>query len=182
MRAWASVLAVVAGLSAAGPAAAQLPERGAWSLQLSPAENPRVGAWRMASERTNLGVAVGVGVTRSEQEGGDEGTSWSLTVSPPVKRYAPPVGPFPPYLFGSVPLGIQREEFGDDAEGSDCTVGAALAGGLDWFPVRGVSVGGHPGFHVVRNASRSETRFTDLESTSTVLGTFGSGLTLHIYF
>ena len=185
MRAWTSVLAAAVILWPAAPAAAQLPERGARSLQLSPGGSSRVGVWKMVSERTNLGVDVGVALGRGGSDDADveDRTSWSLAVAPSLKRYAEPVGPFAPYLFASVPLGVQRQAFGDSGVQSGWSIGGALAAGLDWFPARGVSLGAHAGLAASHNLFGFDADGgPGVDAESDRFATFGSGLSLHIYF
>lgn len=182
MKAWSSVLAAAAGLWLAAPAAAQLPERGARSLQLSPYGDVQAGMWRMVSERSNLGLDVGVLLARGSDDDSDR-SSAALTVAPSLKRYGAPTGRFAPYLFASVPLGVQRHELDGDADQEGWSVGGSLAAGLDWFPVRGASLGAHAGVH----ASYSSRALggggrPEVEDVGTTFGTFGSGLSLHIYF
>jgi len=175
MRAWTSVLAAVAGLSLAAPVAAQLPERGAWSLELSPAGDAQIGVWKMRSERTNLGVDFGLRLDRTDHAGSGpigERTFLGLIVAPSIKRYGTPVGPFAPYLFGSVPFGVEQKEIGGSS--AWWMVGGSLAAGLDWFPVRNVSVGGRAGILASYRDSSAQS-VTDV-------GTFSSGLSLHFYF
>ena len=180
------MLAGVVGLSLPATAAAQLPERGARSLQLSPVGDTQVGVWKMVPERANLGVDVAVALTRvgNGGDGGDDLSFVGFTAAPSLKRYGAPLGRFAPYLFASVPLGLQRGELGGDADQDGWTVGGALAAGLDWLPVRGVSLGAHAGVR----ASYGSSSFgrpagqPDVEDATTTFGTFGSGLSLHIYF
>lgn len=183
MRAWTSVLAAAVVLWSAAPAAAQLPARGARSLQLSPGGDSRVGVWKMVSERTSVGVDVGVALSREGSGELEERTSWGLAVAPSLKRYAAPVGPFAPYLFASVPLGVQRQAFGAEGVQRGWSVGGALAAGLDWFPARRVSLGAHAGVLANRDfRSFDGDGGPGDEATYNRFATFGSGLSLHIYF
>lgn len=186
MKAWASVLVAAAGLWLASPAAAQLPERGARSLRLSPNGDTQVGAWKMVSERASLGLDVGVALSRGGVSGDEDGdrTTLGLTVAPSLKRYGAPLGRFAPYLFGSLPLGLQRAGRGDDADQDGWTVGGALAAGLDWFPVRGVSLGAHAGLQAsyMSRSFGGAAGQPDVEDATSIFGTFGSGMGLHIYF
>lgn len=182
MRAWTVVLAGVVGLSLAAPAAAQLPEQGARSLRLSSSGDTQVGAWKMVSARTGLGLEAGVALGRESRDD-EDGTYWGLTAAPSFKRYGAPVGPFAPYLFGSVPLGLERTGHPTGSTRTGWTVGGALAAGLDWFPVPRASVGAHAGVEVLRESqSFDDGPVSGPGARSTVFGTFGSGLSLHIYF
>ncbi|HEX8272586.1 MAG TPA: hypothetical protein VF615_08025 [Longimicrobiaceae bacterium] len=182
MRAWTVVLAGAVGLSLAGPAAAQLPERGARSLRLSSSGDTQVGVWKMVSGRTALGLEAGVALGRESRDDEDR-TTWGLTAAPSFKRYGAPVGPFAPYLFGSVPLGLERVGQPRGTTRTGWVVGGALAAGLDWFPVPRASVGAHAGVEARRESQSFDDGFVDEPGArSTVFRTFGTGLSLHIYF
>jgi hypothetical protein len=182
MKRWAGVSVLAAGLALASPGTAQVPQAGARSFQLSPYGDTQVGGWKMVSDRTNLGLAVGLEVGRT---GGDvEGSRTSVAVAPSLKRYGDPVGPVAPYLFGSLPLGLERRS-ADRADVNErvLRLGGALGVGLDWFPVRGVSLGSHVGVNARREWERTSSgEGASSEVTYTVAGTFSSGLNLHIYF
>lgn len=184
MRGWIRwSMVAAAGLLLAPEASAQMPQRGARSLQLSAVGRNEVGLWRMLSERTNVGLGVGIGLARRETEDSAVGeqTAWNVSLVPSLKRYGATVGRFAPYLFASLPLSLAGQSR-DEAEGSGLGIGAAGAVGLDWFPVRNVSVGSHAGLQVNRQSSEHQSGTIESESTQTVLGTFSSGFTLHIYF
>ena len=182
MRSLLNVLVAAAGLWLAAPAAAQLPAVGARSIRLSPTTNTQVGLWRMLAERTNFGVEAGAALQRQEiGDDGDVATGLNLTMAPSLKRYGAPAGAFATYLFGSLPLGFHRHGFGDHGDRTELVLGARAGAGLDWFPARSVSVGAHAGIEAFR-ASRSTSGTPDSEGSTSRVGTFGSGLSLHLYF
>jgi hypothetical protein len=175
---------LAAGLALAAPGTAQVPQAGARSFQLSPHGETRVGGWKMVSDRTSLGLAVGLNVGRTGREDEDEETRTSVAVAPSLKRYGGAVGPVAPYLFGSLPLSLERSSTdGVDWSRRVLRLGGALGVGVDWFPVRGVSLGSHVGVHARREWGRTSFgESPSTEDTYSVAGTFNSGLNLHIYF
>jgi hypothetical protein len=58
-------------------------------------------------------------------------------------------------------------------------LGAELGVGLDWFPARRVSIGGHVG---VRGFAGSLEVSDDAEQDFTGISTLNSGIRVHLYF
>lgn len=216
MRNSAVTAAAAALLSLAAPARAQavvvvtesadtLPRsslrKGTWSLSFAlPGDggSGSVGAWKMVSPRTNLGVFVGLTAARvesdvesplGEQEVTDSHTM--LEVGVQAKRYVTHADEVAPFLFGAASMGTVREDRDDETtfdRQNHVTQGNLAAGaGVEWFPVRRVSVAGYTGFSVHAGLSGSQQDLAaggevKYDSTFVSAGTFTSGLSLQIYF
>lgn len=169
--------------------------KGAWSLSFtSPGSSERaeLGAWRMVSDRTNLGVTVGFARTSREREQEDpdatfEETGTELQLGLAARRYLSQLRSASPYLqgrlFGSLSTVDHEGDLEDRAEGR--SLGGELALGAEWFPVRQLSVSGHTGLRVV--GSWFEQEATDplgqrVETTASTIASFTSALSLSIYF
>jgi hypothetical protein len=183
----ALVAAVAAGLVCASPAGAQEDagenalRRGASSVMAGVAPEAGVGFWSMLSDRTAVGL-VG-GVQRVESVSGDsEHGIRLLTLSPQVKRYWRATGPILPYAHGS--LSVSGIEFGSGSSSrqESRSYGAGAAVGLDWFPVRRISVGGHGGVALSRAVLGSrDAQGEEMEISGWSLGTFTTAIRVHLY-
>jgi hypothetical protein len=216
MRNSAVAAAAAALLSLAAPARAQevvlvtegaeaLPrnslQKGAWSLSFALPGSDRdgtLGAWKMVGPRTNLGVFVGVGAIRSDGEtdtpAGERETTetrTSLDVGVQARRYVTDPADVAPFLFGAVSVGTSRQERDDesayDSRMSGTQAGLSAGVGVEWFPVRRVSISGQTGFTVNAGLSDGAQGLPDggeatYDGTFMGVGTFTSGLTLQIYF
>lgn len=107
-------------------------------------------------------------------------------VAPEVKRYRSTGGAILPYLHGSVFTSVV--DFGDSSSsGSNDDRSTLLGGraglGLDWFPVRRISLGGHAGLALQRRSSEIERSQggDDLESTSWLLQTFTAAIQVQLF-
>lgn len=162
-----------------------MPGRGRTSLALSAFGNGgSIGYWTMISDRTNLGVRVGLSLGGTDFDGGETGIGLSISAGPALKRYlrgsARPVAPF---LYGGLNASWGEEEMqgGEVRRG-----GAGLEGGfgVDWFPAPQVSIGGYTGARLAYSHQAFEFDAPTDRSTQDAwtLGTFTSGVVLHIYF
>lgn len=183
----AAALVLAAGLVAA-PAAAQEEtggnalRPGATSVNVGVSPDATVGFWRMLSGRTALGVSGSVQGIRSEY-GGSELSRTLLVVSPQVKQYRATDGAILPYLHGAVFASVTDLGGSSGAAGDDqsTVLGATAALGLDWFPVRRVSLGGHAGLGLLRSSSEFERPQGDFRSTSWSLQTFTAAIQVQLF-
>lgn len=181
MRAWAGVAVLAAGLSMATGAAAQLPQPGARSLRVSAGGSNSIGVWRMRSERTNLGLNLGLSAGRRAY--GETGETYQgLSLEPAVKRYSSPTRSFAPFVYGSV-LGSYEHRRAQNLTQHTFGVGGQGAVGMDWFPVRNVSVGGQVGVQATYSRTHADPDSGHFPGYSTLFAqSLNSGLVLHLYF
>lgn len=175
---------VLAGVAAA-PAAAQQAgsanalQKGRRSISFGLPGSPRFGIWTMLSERTNLGLNAELEMQNSDAP---DVEGWGLELAPAIKRYTRGLGPVMPFLYGEVNLGFGKSSQG----GNDVTnwgTGAFGGLGVEWFPVRSISIGGYTGLGLRYTSSEIETPGVPSDNrTDFRLSTGTSGLSLQIYF
>ena len=147
--------------------------RGEHSIVLDINGGPQIGFWARASDRTDLGLDLGVnGLLRGET------THLSVMATPAIKRYLTSTGPLAPYLYFGVPLNYTRQDNDNVGAPDDVQhgfgVGGRAAFGLEWFPVRQVSIGGHVGL-------QANFQHWNNDSDDTLqLGTVSSGARVHL--
>lgn len=174
--------------------------KGAWSLSFvapgySGSETAEFGVWEMVGARTNVGVTLDLNVYgRTRETSGDDqadaGTGVGLGLN--VRRYLAVSRTVVPYLHGRVTGrgGFSRRD--DLGAGYEETVrsmgaGADAALGVEWFPVRHVSLSGHTGVRYTSiryNVKLTTPTDEDRKSTSRdgIFQTYTSALSLRIYF
>lgn len=204
-----TTIAAAALLSLAVPAHAQdtdtVPRtslrEGAWSLSFavpgytSGGGSGELGAWKMVGPRTNLGVTLAASTQRSESSGAglettDRRTDLNLNLD--VKRYVMQPAEVTPFLLVGAGIGHSSQDREITPGGPDHSAsglnGRVRAGvGLEWFPVRRVSISGHTGLTVNGGGFDSEGEAPDGtpvpgEADSLFVGTFTSALSLQIWF
>jgi hypothetical protein len=186
--------AALALLSA--PAAAQAPadslrpnglEKGATSLlvEVGSASNT-IALHHMVGARTSLGVSVAA--SRTSFDGGsgdDDGADFSaysagLHLRHHLSDLSQAIVPFVE-VSGSV--GRQRndeQEFSDEARGT--LYAATASAGLEWFPVRRVSIGGSAGIRVQRqDVTIVDGAGGEIEQSATSIGTLTSSVQLRLF-
>jgi hypothetical protein len=173
-------------------------QKGAWSLSFDvPAYGANAGSgsfggWKMVGERTNLGLIVGIQVSnRDESMDGseyDRETTW-LNSGLHLRRYVGTIGEVTPFLAAGINGYAGRSTNRQGTTSAEVRVfGAGVQGGVgvEWFPVRRVSVAGHTGAQIGIFASDDEveTETGPREGTQHTLDatTFTSRLSLQIYF
>ncbi|HEX2081678.1 MAG TPA: hypothetical protein VHG08_28500 [Longimicrobium sp.] len=173
-------------------------QKGTWSLSfLAPVYGGggtgEFGVWEMVGSRTNVGLGLGVSVGGIDVEGDRDQTEalTAVSVGLNVRRYLVAPREVTPYLQGTASIGgsYQRREDSSGYEFEDRGVdgGLSAAVGVEWFPVRRMSVAGHTGFgiHTRRFEQHQEapdgTEF-DQDGSSLHVRSFTTALTLHIYF
>jgi hypothetical protein len=117
-------------------------ERGQHSISLSIDGDSQIGYWTRQSDRTDLGLELGVTGLFS-----DSNSSVSLNLTPAIKHYVTPAGPLAPYTYLGIPVSFARASNDLDSQHS-FGLGGVFAFGVDWFPLPQVSVGGHAGVDV----------------------------------
>lgn len=173
-------------------------QKGAWSLSFdAPAYGSNIGSgafggWKMVGERTNLGVIVAIQVyDRDESTDGSEFDQRSslLAVGLHARRYAGTIRDVTPFLTAGIDAYAGRSTQSSNngsVEGRGYGAGAQAGVGVEWFPVRRMSLAGHTGAAVRVYTSENEIH-TDpgpRESDQRTLefATFASRLSLQIYF
>jgi hypothetical protein len=173
-------------------------QKGAWSLSFAApgygtGERAEFGVWEMVGARTNVGFTLGVSVLGAETEG----SSGEATVADTdvdlglnVKRYVMEPREVTPYLLGSVSIGGRYErregqEYEETSRGTSASLRAGV--GVEWFPVRRVSVSGHTGFGMFAGHMDNEQELPDGthregETRQAYFQSFTSALLLQIYF
>lgn len=176
-------------------------QKGARSLSLgSPLSggSGELGAWKMVGDRTNLGLGLGVYVLDTdagvdgpdgERELSETRTAFTLSVN--GRRYLGEPRLVTPFVFGGVTAGIvriERKETGFNDQGSRGFETGARAGfGVEWFPLRNVSLAGHTGLSVNRSSTDGDYTLpdgeeVDAEASSLSVNSFTSGVSLQIWF
>lgn len=173
---------------------------GAWSLSFGlpfggggPELGAGLGAWRMVSARTNLGVELDARFERTDvedpagRERERETARAALAVA--ARRYLDLGRAVAPFLTARAGAGLFRDAIGgDDVAGTVVSRGwgADVRGGVgvEWFPARSVSVSGSTGAGIGfdRTRSRGGLEPGDAESTAWSVGTFTTEFGFRIYF
>jgi len=139
------------------------------------------GIWKQLSPTRALGLQGSVLYGRHESEfANHESTQFQISVAPAMKWYRSLTPTVAPFLRGSVGVGYNRSEqlSGDiRIETDGFNVNASAGIGVDWFPLRSISIGGFTGLSGALGRVDSGT-----ERNSLTLGTTTSALTMHIYF
>jgi hypothetical protein len=162
-------------------------QRPARSIALTVGESVVIGYWMRMSERADLGLEIGGGINRVNED--DRAfRQTSVAVGPGLKWYMATSGPLAPYAYGSIQAGYTRDEREPD---SFDTTRYSLDGrggiGLDWIPARGVSVGGHVGigagyFSGSREIPSVPGTSDEYDFDGWFARTFASGIRVHLYF
>lgn len=173
-------------------------QKGAWSLSFDvPAYGANAGSgsfggWKMVGERTNLGLIVAIQVSdRDESTSGSDYDRESTWLSPGlhVRRYVGTIRDVTPFLAAGINGYAGRSTNRQGATSVETRVyGASVQGGVgvEWFPVRRVSLAGHTGAQVQVFKSDDEIQ-TDTgprggNQRTLDVATFTSRLSLQIYF
>lgn len=128
------------------------------------------GLWYMVSSPLNLGVNLGFAVD-SVDVGGESQTAVDFLLAPAVKYYMNTNSQVAPFLLGQFNMRIGSD--GVDGSDSEVEVGLLVGFGIEWFPVRNFSIGGHTGlgFDFVRP-----------DPQGFAMGTLHSGLSAQFYW
>jgi opacity protein-like surface antigen len=171
-------------------------QKGAWSLAfdlpIAVGGSSRLGAWKMVGARTNLGVSLEV-QTRDADGRRDSATAneqyHAVELGVEARRYLSPADEVTPFatagVFGFI--GRRAQEAGA-TRGETSYRGAAVhaGAGVEWFPVRRVSLAGHTGVRLNVYDGEITARHNDVETegedSAIDFTTFTSRLSLQIYF
>lgn len=163
------------------------PERGRHSISIAAQGDVGVGVWTRLSDRTDLGLNLALNYNRFGIEDDDQ-TTRNLRVEPAFKHYLYAHDGFAPYAFGSFFASTGKQTQAGDGE-ETITVSERLAGvsaavGIDWFPARRLSIGGHVGLAggVQDLAAQNSAFDAELEGDGWFVSTFNSGVVVHLYF
>lgn len=191
MKTITTVAALATALAVAPAAGAQEvaagPERGRYSISVAAQGDVGVGVWTRLSDRTDLGLNLVFNYNRFGIEDDDQ-TTRDLRVEPAFKHYLGSRDGFAPYAFGSffASTGEQTQAgVGDETiTVTERLAGVSAAVGIDWFPARRVSIGGHVGLAGgVQDLAAENSAFpTELEGDGWFASTFNSGVVVHLYF
>lgn len=176
-------------------------QKGTWAISFIPpgfsgaSERAEFGAWEMVGARTNLGLTLAIavfGVDSESSVSGDASTaSTDVTLGINLKRYVAPPREVTPYLMGGAFIGgrFERREGPDDYQETIRGMTSSVVGavGVEWFPVRRVSLSGQTGFGLRIGRSTTEQVLPDdtehdVESRLVGFTSFTSALSLQIYF
>ncbi|HEY0024897.1 MAG TPA: hypothetical protein VGB24_18425 [Longimicrobium sp.] len=173
-------------------------QKGAWSLSFDvPAYGANAGSgsfggWKMVGERTNLGLVVGIHVYDRDDSTSaldyDQESS-SLSVGLHTRRYVGTIRDVTPFLAAGIDTYAGRSSNRQGSTSVESQVyGASAQGGVgvEWFPVRRISLAGHTGAQVRVFKSDDEVQ-TDTgprggNQRTLDVATFTSRLSLQIYF
>ncbi len=203
---WLAAIALVAG--ATGAAAHPSPqgplaERGTWALgfDLRSGEGGSFSLWRVRSPYTALGLEASLSLSRTEEDYDDPGLSTGnyqslrLQLRPTFKRYRSVRNGIAPYVYYQALGGFRGWKREDPApfreySSSMIEVGVGLGLGVDWFPLKRISVGGRTGMslrYLFGEASRSDPRSGRVEKQPYIerdlyLSVLASKVTALVYF
>jgi hypothetical protein len=190
MRRWTSVVLAITGLCLATGAAAQdtdPADRPGRSIELGANGGPVIGLWQRISPRASLGLQIAAQLQQAEIDDGDaEQESRSVSVGPALKLYGTADGPFLPYFYATVfaAFGSETAEtLAGEVTFDRQAFGGGLGVGLDWFPVRRISIGGHVGLEGgVQNGDAETPGGAETEIEGTFFNTFQSGIRVNLFF
>lgn len=192
-----AVLLCCAAVAWPGAVEAQAPEKGTWSVGL-PLFTNNVGsvlnAGFMVTSRLHLGLEANLQAAEVEQDVNrptlgfnSEVESWDFAFGPILKWYGSGIGPVTPFLrfrgligWGSEQITVESEPF---RETDTSILGASLAIGAEWFPIRQLSLSGYTGVDYTRQSlERLEFDGDLIERAGSDFGTFRSALAVTFYF
>ena len=144
------------------------------------------GYWKMTSDRTALGVQADVQLSHSNRTTpgfpDGTGTTSGAALGVNLRRYARTDMRVAPFAQVGVNAGYRRNTAQIDSVSLahiHSVVGGVQAGvGVEWFPVREVSVAGMTGLSLFAQRSSDHA----MHVTDVGFSTFTSSLALHIYF
>lgn len=173
-------------------------QKGTWSLSFAApgygsGERAEFGVWEMVGARTNLGLTLGVSVIGAESESNGSESSVAETdvdLGIALKRYVMEPREVTPFLLGSIAVGGRYDrrdspQYDETVRSAQAAVRAAV--GVEWFPVRRVSLSGQTGFGMFVGRADVEQEMPDGttyegKNSQVSFQSFTSALSLHIYF
>ena len=190
-----ALLAGATGAAAHPSPQGPLAERGTRALgfDLRTGEGGSFSVWKVRSPYTALGLEASLSLSLTEDDYDDPGLSdggyqsLRLQLRPTFKRYRSVRNGIAPYVYYQA-LGGFRGWKREDPEAfreyssSMIELGAGLGLGVDWFPLKRISVGGRTGLSLrygFGEASRSDEPYTERDL---YLLAFASKVTAFVYF
>ena len=189
-------LGVIALLAGATGAAAHpspqgpLAERGTWALgfDLRSGEGSSFSLWRVRSPKTALGLEASLYWRLMESDYESSGRSdlryqrLGLEFRPTLKRYRPLRDGIAAYVYGQG-LGGFSDSRADHRESSRSMIdlGVGLGLGVDWFPLKRISVGGRTGVSLSYSFGDSRRWVTSGSGVSTAQPTYDRDLYLRAF-
>lgn len=178
----------------AAPAAAQQPaeDRGGWhprwgdwslAFALPTGGGAGLGFWKQRSPNLALGLTLEAllhSIDREGTPGSEDGTRVRLAAGPALKRYWWRDGPVSPFLHAGLDGRYERIESGGRGIWR-MGGGLSLGLGAEWFPARGIGIGGHTGATASYLWTTDDDSLTPDES-HLLLNLFTSSLTVQLYF
>jgi len=178
------------------PATSQspVPESGTWSLSFAFPEGggPNFGIANLVSDDWQVGLEVNlqssdtdVGPVGDNRAAQSEVDDKSFLIGPVIKRYVGARESVAPYLRASFGASWDSNEV-NQTNGTRVTENTSyssrLAVGAEWFPLEGISIGGHTG--VVLRYNRAENTVNDagIEQITWSVNTFRSEVNFRIWF
>lgn len=150
------------------------------------------GGWMMVSDRTNLGLTVGLTVSDAEQTQdtlfrGDSRASVELGLQ--ARRYVQAPAEVTPFV--SMGVFARASHVTDEYQEVERTsrwfgAGVQAGVGLEWFPVRRVSLAGDTGVRLAVDRGDGELGYDgtdrEVEYKAAAFATYSSRLSMQIYF
>lgn len=175
-------------------------QKGNWSLSFAApglggsGERAEFGAWEMVGHRTNLGLTLAIQVygvdSESSPGGGTAQASTDVTVGVNVRRYLMQPRDVTPFLLAGASIGGRYDrrdgpqDYDETTRGMSTNVFGGV--GVEWFPLRRMSLSGQTGFGLRNARYETETDIgedhRDSETRSAGFTSFTSALSLQIYF
>ena len=190
----ASALLLLA--AAAVPASAQspVPDDADWSVSFALPEGggSNFGLARMVGDLWQFGLEIGfessdtdLGPVGNNGAAENEVDDKSFLIGPVIKRYIGVSGPVAPYLRASFGAGWTNNEVRQTNAvrvAKTRNFSSRLAVGAEWFPVEGISIGGHTGVLLQYIRAENTVNEAGVEQITWSTNTFRSGLNLRIWF
>jgi len=179
------VLVSVAGAAWAEESDSKAIAKGRWSVAFSLPDGGggSMGVWRMVSQKSNLGINVGIDHEMEQFTSGPDslrakgGSSfWAVSLGPSIKRYLVVRDAVSPFLLASL-RGSYRWSRGAYRRGA--TLEAGL--GADWTPLESISIGAATGVSWTESMVSYSAQGAPKTSNS-LFDTMTTSLMMHLYF
>ena len=175
-----------------------LPSPGTYSISfyLPEGGGGGIGVWRQTGSRFSLGLEMEGAYNKQKRkvfnqvvsvEG--EARTRTILLGPSLKRYWEPTALVAPFLYAHTGFGFSETDTkakgdgGGSSQGGHAFFTRIRSGvGADWFPLSGISLGGHVGFEFGYDFQKSDSPEATAKTWTTNLRTLTSGLRLNLYF
>ncbi|MBJ6724948.1 outer membrane protein [Geomesophilobacter sediminis] len=147
-----------------------------------------IGYWHKLSGSDDLGVDFGIQYRDHETF-----NNQTYQVMPAIKHYLFPEKSFSPYLYGGLIASYgnndTRETTQQSGSRTESYTAGALGGlGMEWFPIRNLSIGGHVGVRAQYEYNKTTYSSSNFvvpppnKDEGFTIGTFNSGIRLNLSF